>query len=245
MRGSPGSQTSKSTSISGPFARPAKPSGVITTRDIPRDEIDLQAIEAERTCSRPAATYNEAMTFEEALAVPGRKAQASGEVEDGKRRLMIYSLASGAAKQLTAALLPEAEHDALVADFRARGCEVAETEFLTRVLWIRNTDGIEVFDKRRKLFEAAGDRATLVNGRVIERSDIARVFSWASDDYAHRGIKAALRSGEEVELTTEISLAATGDPSYNRNDLLFDSGWCTTLGVAIANWAGTTYENKI
>lgn len=185
------------------------------------------------------------MTFEEALAEQGRKVVASGELEDGKRRLAIYSLASGGAKEIAAALLPEANHDALLADFTARGCEVAETEFLTKIVWIRKADGVEVYDKRRRLFDAAGDRATLTDGRVVGRSDVARVFTWAADDYAHRGIKAALRSGEEVELVTEISLAATGDPSYNRNDLLFDSGWCTTLGRAIANWASAKFENKI
>jgi hypothetical protein len=185
------------------------------------------------------------MTFEEALAEPGRKVQASGEDNDGQRVVTIYSLSSGGANELAATTVSAAEHDALVATLTARGCERAETEFLTRIVWIINADGVEVYDKRRKQFEAAGDRATLKDGRIIERSDFAQIFSWAAEEYAHRGIKATLRSGDEVELVIEISLAATGDPSYNRNDLLFDSGWCTTLGRAIASWAGTTFENKI
>ncbi|MBA3458721.1 MAG: hypothetical protein H0T46_02085 [Deltaproteobacteria bacterium] len=142
-------------------------------------------------------------------------------------------------------VVPVAELDAFVADLKARGCELADTEFLTTIVWLVNADGVEVYDDSRKQLHALGARATLVDGRVVERSDIASVFSWASDRYTHRGIKAALRSGEEVELVTEISFAATGDPTYNRNDLLFDSGWCTTLGRALATWAGTTYEDKI
>jgi hypothetical protein len=185
------------------------------------------------------------MTFEEALAAPGRKVQTSREGNEGQRVLTIYSLESSGAKELATKAVPLAKHDALVADLRARGCDVAETEFQANVVWLTATNCIEVYGKRRKQFEATGDRATLVDGTVIERSDITRVFSWASDEYAHRGIKAALRTGQDVELVTEISLAATGDPTYNRNELLFDSGWCTTLGRVIANWAGVSYENKI
>jgi hypothetical protein len=185
------------------------------------------------------------MTFEEALAAPGRKVQASREANDGQRVVTIYGLASGGAKELAATTVSAAEHDALVAQLRERGCELADTELLTRIVWIVKADGVEVFDKRSKQFEAAGDRATLKDGRVVARSDFAQVFSWAAEEYAHRGIKAALRSGEEVELVTEISLAATGDPTYNRNDLLMDSGWCTTLGRVIASWAGAGFEDRI
>lgn len=185
------------------------------------------------------------MTVEEALAEPGRKLQSSGEENEGKRVVTIYSAGSTGAKPLATTLVPVAEHDALVASLKARGCELAETEFLTKIVWVTNAGSVEVFDRRRKQFETAGDRATGVDGDIVERSNVAQVVTWASDDYAHRGIKAVLRSGDEVELVTEISLAATGDPTYNRNDLLFDSGWCTTLGRAIASWAGTTFENKI
>ncbi|MBI5515020.1 MAG: hypothetical protein HY909_14685 [Deltaproteobacteria bacterium] len=185
------------------------------------------------------------MTLEEALAEPRRELVASGEEKDGKRMVSIYSLATGGAREVATSLVSVEEHDALVASLRARGCEEAETEFLTRIIWVPNAAGLEVFDRRKKQLDVAGDRATLEDGRVIARSDLASVFAWASDDYAHRGIMGVLRSGEEVELVTEISLAATGDPSYNRNDLLMDSGWCTTLGRLIASWAGTTFENKI
>lgn len=185
------------------------------------------------------------MTFEEALAAPGLKVQASRDGDEGQRVVNIYSLGDSGAKLLAAKEVPVAAHDALVADLRSRGCEVAETELTTNVVWVVKADGVEVYGKRRKQMSAAGDRATLEDGRIVERSEIARVFSWASEDYAHRGIQAELRSGEEIELVTEISLAATGDPTYNRNDLLFDTGWCTTLGRLIANWAGVSYENKI
>lgn len=185
------------------------------------------------------------MTVEEALAEPGRKVQASRDGDDGHRVVTIYGLSSGGAKELAATSVSTAEHDALVATLRQGGCESADTELLTRVVWIINPSGVEVFDRRCKQLDAAVDRATLRDGRIVERADIAQVFAWASDRYAHRGIKATLKSGKDVELVTAISLSATGDPTYNRNDLLFDSGWCVTLGRAIAKWAGTEFEDRV
>jgi hypothetical protein len=185
------------------------------------------------------------MTFEEALAEPGRKLVASGEEHEGRRVVWIYGLASGGAKELAATMVSVADHDALVAAVKARGCEPAETELLSSIIWVTNLHGVEVYDGRRRQLDLAGARATLEDQRIVWRWDFVQVFTWASEEYAHRGIKATLRSGEEVELVTEISLAATGDPTYNRNDLLFDSGWCTTLGRAIAGWAGTPFEDRI
>lgn len=185
------------------------------------------------------------MTLEEALAAPGRKVHASGDVTDGMRRLTIYSLATGGATHLLETRVPVAEHDAVVAKLKSGGCEPAETEFLTKIVWVPKTDGVEVYDRRKRQLDVTGDRATLEDGSVVERADIAQVYSWASEDYAGRGIMATLKSGKEVDLVSEISLAATGDPTYNRNDLLADSGWCVTLGRVIATWAGSTFENRI
>lgn len=187
------------------------------------------------------------MTFEEALAVPGRKVQVSGtEVKNGTRALLIFSVGTDGAQQLARIRLPEQEHDATVADLKARGLDVAETDFQSDAtfVWIRNGDGIEIYDEDRKVFEAAGDRATFLGGSSIGRSDLVRVIAYA-DGYVHRGIKAALKSGDEVKLLTDVSLSATDDPTYTRNQLLFETEWCATVGIAIAKWAGVPFENNI
>lgn len=185
------------------------------------------------------------MTLDEALALPGRKLQARDEAEAGDLVVTIYGLAHGGATPLASTTVAAAAYLALSAELRARGCELAATEPLTHIVWLLHDDGVEVFGKRRRELAAAGEHATLNDGRVVSRADFTLVYAWAADDYAHRGIKASLSSGDEVELVTEISLAATGDPTYNRNDLLFDSSWCTTLGRAIAAWARTPFANRI
>jgi hypothetical protein len=186
------------------------------------------------------------MTFEEAVAAPGRKVYVAGtQVKDGKRALMIFSLADDGAKQLAARQVPDTELEALTTDLKARGLAVADSDFNCDFVWACNAGGIEVYDSKRKVLDAKGDRATLVDGSTVARTDIARVMSFASDDFIHRGVKAALRSGKEVELVTEVSLSATGDPTYSRNELLFETGWCSTLGTLIATWAGTGFEDQI
>jgi len=186
------------------------------------------------------------MTFEEAVAAPGRKVQTAGkQVKDGLRWQMVYSLASDGAKKLASRRVPDGEFAAAVAELNAQGIVVAETDFESPFVWVRNADGIEVYDDERRVLDAQGDRATLVDGGVVTRSEIVRVFTFASKDYIHRGVKAALQSGKEVDLAAEMSMSAMGDPTYTRNELLSETVWCSTLAAAIAGWAGTSFENLI
>ena len=186
------------------------------------------------------------MTFEEAIAAPGQKFQASGnKVKDGKRVMMIYSLDGDGAKQLAWKHVPVDEHSAIVASLIARGIAVAGYDFYCLFVWVENADGIEVYDDKQRVFRADGDYATLEDGSVIERADIATVVAFAKEDYVYRGVKAALRSGKEVPLVTEASSAAMGDPTYSRNELLMETGWASAIGAAIAKWAGTPFEDLI
>ncbi len=186
------------------------------------------------------------MTFEEAIAAPGRKFQAWGEqVKDGKRAVMIYSLGGTGAKQLAWKHIPEVEREALVADLCARGIAVAGYDFYCMFVWVTTANGVQVYDDKKLMFDAAGDHATLEDERVIERSDIATVIAFAHDDYIYRGVKAALRSGKEVPLVTEASGSAMGDPTYTRNELLQETGWTHEIGRAIAAWAGAPFKDLI
>jgi hypothetical protein len=185
------------------------------------------------------------MTLEQALAVTCRKVQISPPgPKDGARELRVYRLDDHGATLLAQTWLPEPEHDAMVAALRSRGLPVAETDLESEMVWHRTTDGIEVYDRQRKLFDAAGDRATTLAGTVVARNDLVRVLTYA-DGYAERGIKGVLRSGAEVKLVIEFSLSAEEDHTYSRNQLLFETAWCGTVGIAIAKWAGAAYENHI
>lgn len=220
------------------------------------DSEDLRRISLERArevlramaptphIERELAALNAAIAFDEAVASPGRKVQVSDEeVSDGARALMIFSLASDGAKLLAARNVREHDHDAIVADLKARGCAVAETDASCDLVWVRDTDGVEVHSSRRKLLHAAGDRATLLSGESFAREDIVQVIAFA-EGYEDRGIKVMLRSGEQLVLVTDPG-SAPSDPCYTRNELLWETGWCSTLGRAIAQWAGTGFEDLI
>ncbi len=80
------------------------------------------------------------MTLEEALA-PGRKVQTSRSAKNGDRVVNVYSVGSSGAELLEAVEVPPAELDALVAKLKARGCELADTEFTTNIVWVITADG--------------------------------------------------------------------------------------------------------
>lgn len=186
------------------------------------------------------------MTFDEALAAPGRKFLAwVDEVRDGKRVAMLYRLDAHGAERLAFSSVPETERDALTADLAARGIAVAEYEFESGFVWVVNDAGVEVYHRKGKMLDATGDRVTLPDGRVVHRAEIATVIAFANDDYIYRGIRAVLRSGAEVTLVAEASLGASGDPTYSRNELLMETGWAVMIGRAIASWAGAAFLDHI
>ncbi len=193
----------------------------------------------DRECARAA--------FAAAVAAPGRKVQISGEdVTDGRRAVLIYRLDPGAERLAWHRVL-ESEHDAIAAELASRGIERAETDFDSNndFIWVRRADGIEVYDAERKVLDVSGEWATLADGRRIGRGELVRVIAFADDDYVARGVRAVLTSGEEVHLVLDCSASAMINYQYNRNDLLFETVWCSAIGHAIASWAGTALENLI
>ncbi|MCC6997778.1 MAG: hypothetical protein IT370_24385 [Deltaproteobacteria bacterium] len=195
---------------------------------------------------REIAALTKVLAFDQALAAPGRKVHVSGTRErDGTRDLTIYGLSGAGARPLATRWVLDPEHAAQTADLTARGVTRAETDAPSDFIWVLSADGLEVYDHKHLVLTAANDRVTQEDGRTIARADLARVIAFASDDYVHRGIKAVLSSGEEVDLVTDASLAAMSGIGYSRNDLLFDTGWCSKLGVALARWAGAEFDDQI
>ena len=185
------------------------------------------------------------MTFEEALAAPGRLVQLWSESSDGEPVQGIYELTEAGAKQLAWRPVPAGQQGMISAELAKRGIAVAATEAPCGFIWIISADGVEVYGQRAKVLDATGDRAVLDVGGTVPRADIARVFAFADPDMIYRGITGELRSGKEVDLVTEVSAAAEVGAGYSRNDLLMETGWTSTLGVAIARWARAGFDNRI
>jgi hypothetical protein len=210
----------------------------------------LRAMTPEPRIEREIAALSRRLTFDEAVAGPGRRGYLSVSDEKSSTRWVnIMSLGDDGAKHLAERRVPESEHAGQIAALAARGLELIETDHPSDFVWVRTVDGVEVFDDERKVLHVAGDRATLADGRVIARADLARVIAFAEDGGSYRGLKAVLRSGEEVTLVSEYSSAAAaaaeGWPTYSRNELIWETGWCSILGRLIASWAGAELVDLI
>ena len=186
------------------------------------------------------------MTFDEALEHPGPLLAAWDlTVRNGERMLTLFSLADDRALALAHRGARAGEEDAAVAPLRARGIAIGEYDGSCEFVWLDDADRLTVWGPDWRVLQASGNTLALADGRMIDRTTLERVYAWADDDYLERGVRARLRSGEEVTLVRDVSAVAAADPTYSRNELLYDTEWAGAIAAAVAAWAGVPYENRI
>jgi hypothetical protein len=186
------------------------------------------------------------MTFDDALGGPGPLLAAWNLTPwKGTRTLTLFSLADDRAAALAHLAAPVGQEDAVAAPLRARGLAIGEFDGACELVWLREGDGVTVWGPHWRVLHASGDTLTLSDGRTLARGELERIYSCASDDYVTRGVRARLRSGEEVELVREVSASAAADPTYSRNELLYETEWAGAIAAAVAAWAGVPHANLI
>ena len=163
----------------------------------------------------------------------------------GERTLTLFSLAEDRAVALAYASALLGEEEALAALLRARRIPIGSCDSWCDFVWLVEADRVAVWGPHWHVLEASGDTLTLADGRTLARAELERVYAYASDDYIERGVRTRLRSGEEVPLVWDVSAAAAADPTYGRNELLYETGWAGAIAAAVAAWAGVPYENRI
>lgn len=186
------------------------------------------------------------MTFDEALEHPGPLLAAWDlTVRNGERTLTLFSLADDRARALAHRGARAGEEDAVTAPLRARGLAIGAYDGSCEFVWLDEGDRLTVWGPHWRVLQASGDTLSLADGRMLARAELERVWAYASDDYLQRGVRARLRSGEEVVLVRDVSASAAADPAYSRNELLYDTEWAGAIAAAVAAWAGVPYENRI
>jgi hypothetical protein len=186
------------------------------------------------------------MTFDEALEHPGPLLAAWDlTVRKGERTLTLFSLGEDRARALAHRGARAGEENTVAAPLRARGIAVGECDGSCEFVWLEEGDRLTVWGPDWRVVQASGDTLTLADGRMIDRTTLERVYAWADDDSLERGVRARLRCGEEVTLARDVSAVAAADPTYSRNELLYETEWAGAIAAAVAAWAGVPCENRI
>ncbi|HYR09445.1 MAG TPA: hypothetical protein VEQ60_16790 [Longimicrobium sp.] len=186
------------------------------------------------------------MTFDDALEGPGPLLAAWNLTScKGTRTLTLFSLRGDRAAALAHRGAPVGQEESVAAPLRARGLAIGEYDGACELVWLRKGEGVTVWGPHWRVLQASGDSLTLADGRTLARGELERIYTCASDDYVTRGVRARLRSGEDVELVRDVSATAAADPTYSRNELLYETEWTGAIAAAVAAWAGVTWESLI
>lgn len=186
-------------------------------------------------------------TIDEALGDPTETFLAWNlEPWEGQAILGVYRVSEGAPERLAWAEYPESEQKAVGDAFLARGFGVGGCDADTDRIWVAGPGTLTAwYGDEGRILRATGDDLEFGAGRHIRRDTIARVVSYAAEDYVDRGVRVELHDGTSTDVVFDMNLTAQSMIGYSRNDLLFDSSWAVYLGAELAAWAGVPFENRI
>lgn len=100
--------------------------------------------------------------------------------------------------------------------------------------WCQVDHELTVRDRNKIILKVNPACCVLADGTTLPAHDIKNVVAHATEDDPSRSIEAILFSGESVILIDHLDLHALADPTYNRNDFLYETAWLGTLRKAIA-----------
>jgi hypothetical protein len=135
---------------------------------------------------------------------------------------------------------PDADVDGITAELRGRGLAVGHHDDYRPFVWVANGPGLTVWSDEGRVLDAFGGWLTHGLGvqRRIPTADIRAVVGYADPvDFVDRGVKVELPDGKLRTVLWHLSLHASGDPTYNRNDLLCDTGWVVDVAKHLGAWA--------
>jgi hypothetical protein len=182
-------------------------------------------------------------TFEEAVTRPAILA-AWDLAEGPERTISVFDLSKGA-RQIAWKSVLASSVGQVTADLEARGVRVGGYDGHQPFVWHVARDGISIWGADGRALEAKNGVVTDAIGRTLPVSEIGAFVGYIETDYVDRGIKAERRDGKRVTVLYDLSMAASGNPTYSRNDVLMDTGWIHTVGAALAAWAGVPFRDEI
>ncbi len=185
------------------------------------------------------------LDFDDALNQSGPRVLAWDLHAQGvERTLSIFDLASGGATQIAWRLYPDADVAEVTRVLGARGFQIGTYDGHQPFVWQASPEAVTVWGPSARVLDARDEVLAYSLGRTLPAASIAAFVGYVDDeDYVDRGVKAELHDGSRVTVAYDLSAAASGNPTYNRNDLLSDSGWIGALGSDLARWARVPYRH--
>jgi hypothetical protein len=185
-----------------------------------------------------------ALSYDEALTQPGPLLAAWSLPDDDFITLAIYSLASGGAAQLAVKRLPVAEKREVTRKLEARGLRIGDYDLGSEHVWSRSGDRFTAWSATQRLIDLH-DGTIDLGGRTLAAGEVAAVVSYADSSMVERGVHLVLSSGNVEPVAVEQSAMAAADPTYGRNELLFDSTWASLLARSLAQAIGAPFRDEI
>jgi hypothetical protein len=188
------------------------------------------------------------LSFEEAVSQPAPRFAAWDITPRGDEALVsIFTIdrAGGGATQVASKRVRASERDVVTAGLVEAGLAVGGFDFNCDFVWVDQPTGFVVYDNRARRLLADATHLHLLFDEVVRKGDLASVEAFAGDDFIERGVRATTADGTRLELVVEHAMSAASDPDYDRNDLLFETGWCEVVGRKLAEWADVPFENRI
>ncbi len=185
--------------------------------------------------------------FDKSVVDPAHKILAWDlNLGQGERTLSVFALDQGGARQIAWRQYAEGKRETISSDFVVRGFTIGTYDSLGGpFVWVVKQDEVLVWDESSQVLTAKNDIIRFAAGRTLAVDDIGAIVAYVDEEYVDRGVKARLKSGQLVTLLFHLSMGASGNPTYSRNDLLMDSAWCNSIARAVADWAKVSYVDEI
>lgn len=185
-------------------------------------------------------------TFEQALHLAYPKVLAWDiNPRDGQHTLSVFDLSTGGARQVTWRRHAADEVDTISHTLAEAGHVLGHYDGHQPFVWSIAPDSITVWSPDERVLLAQADTLTITYDRTFARTDIVEVIGYVETDYVDRGLKVRRSDGTLATVLFDLSIGASGNPTYNRNDMLMETEWIPTIGTALAHWAGVPYRGHL
>jgi hypothetical protein len=186
------------------------------------------------------------MSIEQALAQPGPMVAAWNlDLEaDGTRALAVYDVSKGM-ERVAWRKHAEAEVPGITEALAARGVVTGRYDSYRPLMWRSTGDAVEAWNEDGLALQARDGVIIDAIDRRFPVSALRAIVGYVEEDMVDRGIQVELLDGKRQTVVYQLSAPASADPTYNRNDLLMDSGWVSALGRELAGWARLPWRDEI